>query len=134
VFDYQRLLLPSLDESTLSEKLGLGGNVALQNYRTIIQSAAGPREVPASGAIDWNGIGQIEQGTISADINNDAFFTELITTPDEWSQLIYNGGAIGTTEETGITLKALDDTRRLLPFPELTEEMDRALRAIPGRL
>lgn len=132
-FDYQRFLVPSLDEAALTEKFGLGGAVALNGYQTIIQSPAGARELPASGTIDWNGNGQTDAGTVSSDVNNDVFLTDLLSTPDEWSQVIYNGGTIGTTEITGVALKTMDDTRRLLPFAELTEDMDKSLRVVPGR-
>jgi hypothetical protein len=132
-FDYQRFPLPTLDELAISEQFGLGSSVTLQGYRTIIQSPSGARELSAFGPIDWNSNGQIDPGTISADINNNIFFSELLSTPAEWNQLIYNGGTIGTTQVTGVALKALDDSRRILPFEELTEEMDKALQGEAGQ-
>lgn len=128
-FDYQRFPLPALHEDSLIERFGLGGSSSLLSYFTIIQSASlGSREVPAHGSIDWNGDGTISEEPISVDLNNDLFLGELLATPDEWSRLVFNGGSIGSTDTVAGALKRMDDSRRLLPVVELTEEMDKALK------
>lgn len=129
-FEYQRFPLPSLQESVLLEPFGLGGSSDLQGYHTVIpRSDLSSREVPAEGAIDWNENGEIDSFPVTADLNADFGFGILTGTPDEWNSLIFNGGGvIGSRQDPQDVLRTLDQTRQLLPFVELTEEMDRTFR------
>ncbi len=124
-FDFQPFALPTIDERALRESFGLGGSSDLASYSTIFSPPTGPiLEVSAAGAIDWDNDGSIDTSPVRVNVNGDLSFTELLGTPDEWNQLIYNGGAIGSRTTLGLALKELDDARELLPEVELTEEMD----------
>lgn len=128
-FDFQPFTLPTLREDVLSEAIGLGGAPQLSGYETIIRPASGvPREVDASGEIDWNGNGTIDANNVAVSINGDNNLRQLLGSPNEWNSLVYDGGAIGSTLSLRLSLQHLDDTRDLLPEPELTEEMDAMLQ------
>jgi hypothetical protein len=96
-FDYSPFQLPSLDENNLNENVGLNGGAALNNYGTqyfCSGAAASTLVVNANGPIDWNCNGNSTQMGVSTDINNDGAKT-VLTTFNDWSHLVYNGGSLG---------------------------------------
>ena len=126
-FDYQRFPIPELDERFLSESFGLGGSMELEGYHTKIRTSFSSQEVDADDSIDWNGNGNIDSLNQNIDINGDTQMTRLLSTPNEWQQLIYNGGTIGSTGSISGAMSRQANKRVLLPFVELTEEMDRRI-------
>lgn len=123
-FDYQRFALPRLTEAALSESNGLNGGPRLNSYKIFYNN----QDVPAKGAIDWNLNGQIDSGTTSTDLNGDFFLDDLQGTVDQWNSLIYTGGAIGSTGTVEGAMENARASSRILPFIELTEDMDRRIR------
>ncbi len=123
-FDFQRFALSSLDETSLIDSLGLGGSSNLRGYHTRIRQH-GLFDIPADGPIDWNNNGVIDRRPVMVDLNRDLLFNVLRATPDEWNSIIYDGGAIGTKRNLGLMQQRMDQTRKLLPEVELTEEMDK---------
>ena len=96
VFDYSRFQLPALDEATLNEPIGLAGIPAAAGYGTRyfatgIQRIANDINV----AIDWDADGDGgTDSTATMDINNDSALTGLDNS-DNWSEIVFNGGAVG---------------------------------------
>jgi hypothetical protein len=124
VFDYQRFPIMRLDESALLEATGLGLTPQLRGYSTrFMTPTVVMREVVADLSIDWDSDGAVDAGPVRVDLNADGYFTEFSGTPDEWSQLVFNGGTVGTTQNAGVALESMNKARTLLPFVELTEEM-----------
>jgi hypothetical protein len=132
VYDYQRFPLPGLNESHLREGDGLGGSASLGGYLAIhFDSSGSAFEDPADQPIDWNEDGTIETNVdVTVDLNGDGFLGELLATPDEWSQLIFNGGSIGSTNTLGAAMEAARSRTMRLPFVELNAEMDRRLETL----
>jgi hypothetical protein len=128
VFDYQLFPLPRLQERALLEANGLGKSAALRGYSTMFATPSGAvREVPAHDAIDWNASGSIDANIPPQDLNDDQFVSELVATPNEWAQLQFKGGTIGTNT---ILSEVLEEAVRMyepLPFVELSEERQRDL-------
>jgi Bacterial TSP3 repeat len=129
-FDYQRFALPRLQEAHLSESEGLGRDPNLQGYFTVFYNLEGKkREVPCDGAIDWDDNGSINPEDVIADTNQDGQLQELRDTPNEWGQLFFRGGLIGSrTAISGLFESPRNQSRRL-PFVELTEEMSIRLQS-----
>jgi hypothetical protein len=128
IWDYQRFPLPALLESDLREADGLGRNRLLRGYSTIhFTPTSTANEVPAHGAIDWDDSGEIDSFNVAVDLNGDSLLTELLATPNEWAQLIYDGGSIGSTATLGAAMESARERSRPLPVIELTEQLDRAI-------
>ena len=124
IFDYQRFSLPSLFEDDLRESFGLGLSASLEDYYTIFYSSGGAAiEVPAWEPIDWDNDGTIDASSVMADLNDDTLLDELLATPNEWDQVIYNGGSIGSVDTLDRALESAEEQSRSLPFVELNEEM-----------
>lgn len=127
-FDYQRFPIRSLREPALSEAVGLSGGAELTGYQTRLVAPNGaPRQVPAQGAIDWNQDGDSSDVGIHQDLNNNGVISVLAGTPHEWAAIVFNGGAIGSTQNLDALGFATNLSSEVLPFVELTEEMDRQL-------
>lgn len=130
LFDFQRFALPSLDEGNLQEADGLGRSPGLAGYSIIFGStAAGPRDVPCDGAMDWDGNGTIDAGRISFDLDLDSELNELAETPDEWSALVFDGGVIGERVPVAGILDRSSDLYDELRVVELTEEQDKRIES-----
>jgi hypothetical protein len=128
VFDYQPFPLPRLREQTLIEANGLGRSAVLRGYFTMFTTPSGAvREVPAHDAIDWNASGNIDATIPPQDLNDDQFVSELMATPNEWAQLQFKGGTIGTNTLLSEVLAEAERTYEPLPFVELREERQREL-------
>jgi len=115
-FDYSELggPLPTLNESALSESLGLGS--AATGYGTSHYCSSSKSYVSvsnAAGPIDWNCNGTIDPGTVAYDIDGD---NPSQTTPsstlapyDDWPNLVYNGGLIGHGNQVTLPPEAPPD-------------------------
>lgn len=127
-FDYQRFSLPRLQEAQLTESEGLGRDPDLLGYFTVFYTTDGQRhEVPCDGAVDWNNNGRIDTNDVTADLNLDNQLQEAKDTPNEWNQLYFRGGLIGSrTEITGLFESPRNRYQRL-PSIELTEEQSERL-------
>ena len=127
-FDFQRFSVPTLREVALDENFGLGRSESLRGFHTRFRSINSFLERPASGALDWDVDNQIDGLPVAIDLNGDTLLNDLRGTPAEWTQLIYNGGSVGSLQSLQASLQRADDTRTVLPVVELTEEMDQAYR------
>lgn len=122
-FDYQSFALPALDETRLQENAGLGRNPSLLGHKTLFNSPDSEfTEVAAHGAIDWNVNATINDAPVTVDINDDNLNGELSATANEWGQLIYNGGSIGSALSLAAALAQAEATFAPLSSPELTLE------------
>jgi Bacterial TSP3 repeat len=129
LFDYQRFPIPRLQESVLRESEGLGRDPSLQGYFAVFYTQDGNRhEVPCDGNVDWSNNGTIDAQDISADLNGDSQLLELKDTPNEWGQLYFRGGLIGSRIGVGGLFESPRNQIRRLPFVELTEELSEKLK------
>lgn len=96
-FDYSRFALPDLDENALDETVGLNGGPPINGYGTRYYCWLGERRViNANGQIDWNCNLNSAEVNVQADINQDSQLT-ILSSYDDWDNLIFEGGAIGYT-------------------------------------
>lgn len=129
-FDYQRFALPSLVETNLDENNGLGRNPSLLGYRSIYNSPSDVfTEAPAHASIDWNVDGTVDIASVAVDLNNDNLRNTLFTTPNEWGQIIYNGGSIGSPLALSGAMAAAEAAAEPFPVEELTVEMLQEIEA-----
>jgi hypothetical protein len=91
--------LYDLDEKSLSEPDGLlvkDGSVPA-GAKTRYTCPDSHVETPAIGKpIDWNCLRKIEPGRIAADINDDHSL-KLLHPYNDWTNLVFNGGNIGSS-------------------------------------
>jgi len=95
--DYSRFLLPSLNENNLNEAVGLSGGAPLATYGTMYYcqgAALSTFVVTANTPIDWNCNGVNNEANVATDINHDNG-RSVLTTFNDWPNLVFNGGAIG---------------------------------------
>jgi hypothetical protein len=94
-FDYSRFILPNLDENALAEPVGLNGGAVIDTYGTRrFCFGADRRVVNANAPIDWNCDGDAADTGIQVDINKDTQLS-VLTSYDDWVNLVFTGGAIG---------------------------------------
>lgn len=80
--DYSPTALPTLDESSLNENLGVQDGTD----NTLLRCPGGAQsQVPASGPVDWNCNGTL-QASVSADINGAA--GTVLTGFNDWPQVV----------------------------------------------
>ncbi len=97
-FDYSRFALPNLNESSLDEPNGLGGGSEANGYKTqyycggVLQPL-----VSVTGPVDWNCDGDAVDMNISQDINNSGSSANNLAGYNDWANLVFNGGSIGST-------------------------------------
>lgn len=90
VFDYSRQTLPSLDEASLNESLGIQDGGFTTTFGPVLNSAAG------SGPIDWNLDGDGADAAVVRDINNLGIRGcgpspgQLLVGSDDWTSLRFN--------------------------------------------
>ena len=98
--DYSVNVLDPLNENTLDETVGLEPDGLVGTFGTR-WSCGTVRQVTnnAAGPIDWNCSGAATDTGVSADLNEDGFQTTL-SGHDDWTNLRYDGGAIGQLGET----------------------------------
>jgi choice-of-anchor C domain-containing protein len=132
IIDYSRFGatdLPDLDETALSETTWVGArtaagdsftlnNAALSSYSTHYYCPDNTiKTVTVSTNVDWNCDNEFATAAISANI--DATDNQMITTANEWDNLVYTGGAIGGLG-SALDLPLVTDTR-LAPEPTLIQ-------------
>ncbi|MCE7028108.1 hypothetical protein [Jiella avicenniae] len=123
-FEYQRFALPGLSETALDENNGLGRNPSLLGYRTIFNSPSDVfTEVPAHASIDWDVDGTVERAPVAVDINDDNIRNILAPTSNEWAQIIYNGGSIGSSLSLSGAMASAESSAEPFPVEELTVDM-----------
>lgn len=89
--DYSRSALGALDETSLIEGNGLSGATGMFAWSCPSDSI---RMSSVAAQVDWDCNGSINGGAIAADINGDDSHTTLHGF-DDWSNLVYDGGAVG---------------------------------------
>jgi Bacterial TSP3 repeat/Peptidase M66 len=129
-FEYQRFALGPMDEQALDETKGLNNTAAeLTEYSTAFNRPDGQVVITnAAGPIDWNGDGDANDKNVALDLNGNGGIAVLASTPDEWHNLFYTGGAIGSTQQilqAGLRARI---TAQPLNFLELSEEVMRQRR------
>ena len=95
--DYSRFALPSLNENSLNENVGLNGGAASANYGTSYYcqgSAMSTFVAHGNNAIDWNCNGASNQASVATDINRDGALTTL-TSFNDWPAVSFMGGGVG---------------------------------------
>lgn len=132
LFDYSRFgNIPSLDENHLNEAVGLNGGSAIEGYGTrwgctglpgILNPS--PTVDNANGQVNWD-CGLVGTGEdVRADINADTYYSVLLSS-DDWSRLVFDGGAIGL-DRPGSSARLSRPTSDSL-IEELTIEEDAKL-------
>ncbi len=98
-FDYSAYHLPTLHESGLNEKSGL--DIILGDgtyyYKSYYQCGSyvnpdikvGAPPAVKDFSIDWNCNGKIDEGLVSANINNESSVSEILEGREDWSRLHY---------------------------------------------
>jgi len=95
--DYSRFLLPSLNENSLNEPVGLNGGAPIATYGTMyfcVGAGATTFVATANNAIDWNCDGNNQQNNVATDINKDGART-VLGTYNDWANIVFNGGSVG---------------------------------------
>ena len=135
--DYSSSVRPifvnKLDETALSEDLGIRG--AVGNDMTLWSTPAdnNPRSGRADGRLDWNGSGAIDPGTVTSDINDLAKLTSNAVA--ECGASMGETDLKGHNDWTAIDIKFRDNAHSADgthgPSPvELTGEASQAIRAL----
>jgi hypothetical protein len=118
-----------LNEIDLREADGLCHGMTEKYYTFFNTPSSQQKTVLCDEAMDWNDDGQIDSSPVAVDLNGDNYLTELLPTPNEWSQLIFNGGAVGSTISVDLLPNATKLQYKQLPFIELTEEQNKQLKS-----
>jgi hypothetical protein len=114
VFDYQNFDLTALNESALNESVGIDIPSPLEPSvrglltRSRIKGESKDEQgtnVPAFGAIDWNRKPPPNEIRVQEDINGDFSYTRLEGTLNEWSNLSFAWGNIGSAAQYEIAKK-----------------------------
>jgi hypothetical protein len=150
--------IPSLNEYSLNEQVGLNGGPLVANYGTFYYCYV---EVPAKGGgltlqqqtrfvpyanppIDWNCNGTIDAGTLKDGYDLDgltdqfsdpALTTDPLVGSEDWSHLIFAGGAIGQLGQgSGGSLlgeQAVEGPVPHLPVPNDVDVVSPGLAIVP---
>ncbi|MEV6067217.1 hypothetical protein AB0L82_11745 [Nocardia sp. NPDC052001] len=97
-FGYSALALPDLNEDHLDESLGLGEGAAGWRTSYYCQKWAQwmvTTQQTADKRIDWNCDGIFGPAPVATSINKDEV-RGVLTTQNDWTALVYNGGLIGS--------------------------------------
>ena len=111
-FGYSRSLLPSLNEASLNENVGLASTLA-NTYRTKWFCPSGAFTTSpgtANGPLDWNCNGAITN-PVAVDLNRDGVLGTLTGWKD-WGNLVYDGGAVGAGANPATTKPPAELTYR----------------------
>jgi len=125
-FDYSRWELPTLDEDSLDETVGLQVAPALSDYGTRYWCAMNDEEIVNSvSAIDWNCDGTANDVDVKENINEGPDWrhdtrTSKLRSYADWDNLVFTGGAIG---QPGAEPVLTDETE----INEITFEQDATL-------
>jgi hypothetical protein len=130
-YDYSRFLLPSLNENSLKEPVGLGPLTTGDAYGTKWYCPDGTtvKYVYATGWLDWNCDTVEETSSVKVDLNHDLKYTTL-GSQNNWASINFSGnGVIGS----GASLSDLaGDVSAMSMTPnvdELTFEMNQQIHA-----
>jgi len=128
-YDYQRFDLPSLNEESLDEPVGLNGSPEVAGYGTIYRcpDGTGWYALPANGAIDWNCDSDTVDLGITVNINGDTDgglpIYGVLDSYNDWANIVFDGGGV---IGSGLAPEALAQIVRLTEveptFEELTYE------------
>lgn len=96
VWDYQRKALPALDENALNENAGLNSaNANTYGTSYYCKNTYARRDVStANGPIDWNCSGAVQAAAVASDINKTGT-RSVLSSQNNWANIVYNGGAVG---------------------------------------
>jgi hypothetical protein len=95
-WEYQPFALPALNEASLSEPAGLG-SAAAAGYGTVYVCSGSQYLVSnAAGPIDWSCDGDVVDTGVSRDENFTGTVETLAATSNNYSQILFNGGTIGS--------------------------------------
>jgi hypothetical protein len=123
-YDYSRSRLPDLLEYDLDERAGIGTSSL---YGTMYYCAGTARWDLEADRVDWNCDGDEDDEHVVSDINDDGPDFPLFTLGhDDWSSLVYTGGAIGSAG-------ARVELPRITHADELTREHADTLPAAGAR-
>ena len=125
-YDYQRFDLPSLNELSLNEPVGLNGSAQVAGYGTayVCPDGTGRSALPADGAINWNCDGDATDAGITVNINGDTSgglpIYGVLGSYNDWPNIVFDGGgAIGS----GLAPEALAQIVSSLEVPPDIEEL-----------
>ena len=136
-WEYQPFALPALNENSLSEPAGLGSSAAT-GYGTMHYCPGYSTwfTTNAAGPINWNCDGDTADTGQVVDVNGDLGTGTLAATSNNYSQILFNGGTIGS----GLAPDALREFARrlaetMVPFTdeltwEMQQEIDQVLRQV----
>jgi len=94
---YQAHVLPMLAETSLDETAGLGKKAAWLGWITSwVISPVEAGKADASAAIDWDDDTVFEPAIPPKDLNGDNHLGDLGAVAEEWGNLSFNGGYIGS--------------------------------------
>ena len=140
-YDYSRFDLPDLDESQLSEPDGLNGGSEIDNFGTKFNTTFPWLCVPdwagnvgftvadaANGPINWDCNVGVDQDPVQEDSNDDGEITTL-QSHDDWANLDYTAGAIGSAGAPP-PIVITDDDFQYIP-KEITPDEDRLIQRVP---
>ncbi|MCP4107813.1 MAG: hypothetical protein GY749_20100 [Desulfobacteraceae bacterium] len=125
-FDYSRFEIPALDENELNEGLGLNGGDGADDYGTVFYTPDGEIEIAdkVNQPVDWNNDGA-EDTDAGTDINNDGSLTILPASVNEWENLVFKGGEVGSL---GIIYDPLLETEA----SDISQDEDEAIPSTYG--
>jgi hypothetical protein len=96
-FDYSSDALPTLYETNLDESVGLNAGAAFNAYGTRwILGGVKQLANAVNGPINWNGTGGSSETGVSIDITDDNVKFLPLNGFDDWANLDFAGGTIGT--------------------------------------
>jgi hypothetical protein len=136
-YDYSRFELPILNESQLSEQYGLNGSSEVDNYGTKFHITFPYLCIPdwesylftiaenANGPINWDCNIGIDQDPIQEDVNGDGVISTLHSY-DDWANLNYTAGAIGSEGAPPSIVLTLEDLQQVAD--EITPEEDELIQ------
>lgn len=110
LFDYSRFTPPDLDENNLDETVGLNGGGAMNSYGTHWYCPSLQTTNAVNSPIDWNCDGDTIDNPTVADINLGPGYNgagAVLISQNDWDNLIYAGGAIGSPGATFADLPAI---------------------------
>jgi hypothetical protein len=122
-WEYQPFALPALNEASLSEPGGLGSSAAT-GYGTMhwcVYNSSYLITYNAAGTVNWNCDGDSSDLGVSKDVNGDTLTNTLAATTNNYDQILFNGGTIGS----GLAPDALREFARhlSLTFEPVTDEL-----------
>ena len=101
LYDYSRFSLPSLNENSLNENIGLNGGSAISRYGTAWSCPDHTLRTTdsANGAINWDCDNSNQETGVRADINygsgEESGARTVLNSGNDWAMLSFKGGTIG---------------------------------------